>query len=187
MNKLSGQKVELGDVLLSTAKLAKWWQIRLGAGGTTSGSSETQVTVGDYQALTAQCVVVDAFLNVLVASTGTTKTLSFGLLSTSSGGVNNGFLASLSVSSTGLSRPLATAATSGPGTGGLIYATNTYGSFLSQFSSGSTSAGDPGVFIKKNFASDSVTAKSFSWTPDSTNFGSTFSADVYLKVVDVTQ
>lgn len=184
MNKLSGQRSELGDVLLPWAKVSKWWIVRVGSGGVAPSSSEGTVT-GAYSQLPSQAVVVDVFANVLTASTGATKTFSFGLLSTSSGGSRTGFMSSVSAATTGIVRPTATAATSGPGTGGMIYATNTYGSFLSQFTSGSTAAGDPGLFIKKNFASDSVTAKTFSFTPDSTDWIA-FSADVYVKVVDLT-
>jgi hypothetical protein len=191
MNQLSKGPTQVGDILADGFPLLKYWKFRVGPGGTAVGTSEVAMTVASGRspnapALPAQAVVADVFVNVLAASTGTTKTLSVGLLSTSSGGAVAGFLSGISVGTTGLQRPTFTAATSGPGSGGRFYSANTWGSFLSVFQAGSTAAGDPGVALRQSFVSDSVTAKTLSFTPGSSDFVA-LTVDVYLGFADLTR
>lgn len=193
-NRVTGQAALAGYYSLDNGggAMPHYFRYRIGTGGTPiSGSSEFVLTAAAGNApgcpkVPTQGVIVDAFINVLTASTGATKTLSVGLLSTSSGGAVAGILNGISVASTGLVRPAITAATSGPGTGGLFFVTNTFGSFLSTFTSGSTAAGDPGLFARRNFATDSVTAKSLSATPGSTDWVA-LKVDLYIGVVDITR
>lgn len=169
MNKLSGQTVEIGDVLLDIGKLDKAIRIRLGSGGVAVGTSEVALT-GPYGILPAQALVLDVYVNVLVASTGTTKTLNLGLLAASSGGSRTGFLNSVDVSTTGLKAAIVAGGTSGGGT---------YGAFLTTQTTGNAP-------VQKSFASDSVTAKTLSYTPNSSDWA-LFSADVYICYVDFTR
>jgi hypothetical protein len=71
--------------------------------------------------LPAKAIVLDVWVDVRVAeATGLTKTLDVGLLSSESGGDTDGFLASVSVASTGLKK--GTLASTGQTRGALLYA-----------------------------------------------------------------
>ena len=168
-NRLTEGTALVGDVLLDNAKLDKSIKIRIGTGGTAVGTSETTVT-SPYAVLPAQAAVYDVFLNVLTASTGATKTIGIGLLSTSSGGNRTGFLAAASVASTGLVLGTVATGTSGAGT---------YGAFLTTQTTGNAP-------VQKTFSSDSITAKTLSFTPNSSEWIA-FSADLYVCYVDVTR
>lgn len=171
-NRLTGDTAIFGDVLLANAKLDKGFRIRLGVGGVAITSSSEQALTGPFAALPAQAVINDCFLNVLVGATGGTKSISVGLLSTSSGGNRSGFLSAAPVGTTGLSLGFVAAGTSGGGT---------YGAFLSI----STTGNAP---VQREFASDSVTAKTLSITPGSTDWiGGVFSADLYVYYTDLTR
>lgn len=169
MNKLSGQTVEVGDILLDIAKIDKAIRLRLGPGGVAVGTSEVALT-GPYGILPAQALVLDVYVNVLVASTGTTKTLNLGLLAASSGGNRSGFLSAIDVSTTGLKAAIVAAGTSGAGTYGVFLTTQTTGN----------------APVQKSFASDSVTAKTLSYTPNSSDW-LLFTADVFICYVDFTR
>lgn len=170
MNRLSTGPVLVGDAFIDRGKLEKCIKLRVGPGGTLiSGSSEFALT-GPEAVLPAQGIVIDVYVNVLVASTGGTKTFSLGLLSTSSGGNRTGFLNSINAAATGLQLPVIAVGTSGAGT---------YGTFLSTFSTGNAPA-------QKSFAIDSVLAKTLSFTPNSTDWA-LFTADIYLCYVDITK
>lgn len=182
----------VGDILLTqsegstaTKKIIKEHIIRLGAGGTQPTSSETATVF----TLPGQAVLYDAYINVLAASTGATKTLNVGLLASSAGGNNAGFLLGISAASSGLAYPSVSTATSGAGTGARFYTTNTWGAFLSVFSSGSTgnaTNADIGYYQQKVFLSDSVTAKTVTFTPATTDWIGLFKADLVLSYVDLT-
>lgn len=151
----------VGDILLANAKVDKAVRIRLGTGGVAlSGSSQVMTTF----ILPAQAIVYDAFLNVLVASTGTTKTL---LVGTS--GTQAGFLSAISVSTTGIVLPVVAAGTSGVGTYGTLFVTQTTGN-------------SP---VQKSYASDSNASRTIGFTPASTDW-TLFSADLFLSFIDLT-
>jgi len=170
MNRLSEGPVIVGDILFDRGKIDKCIRVRIGSGGTAiSSSSETTIT-GPEAVLPAQAIVLDVYVNVLVASTGSTKTFGFGLLNSSAGGNRIGFLTGISAAATGLQLPVIAVGTSGAGT---------YGVFLSVFSTGNAPA-------QKSFATDSVTAKTLTFTPNSTDWV-LFSADVYICYVDLTK
>lgn len=171
-----------GDVLLGGRKLDKWFIFRLGTGGNViAGSSYSPITLGPLAQLPSQVLVFDAFLNVLVASTGTTKTL---LVGTS--GTPGGFLNGISVGTTGIVRPFITTATSGGNTGGFMLVSSVYGTLLMSFSSGSTAAGDAGFCLPKTYPSDSNASRGLGFVPGSTDW-TLFQADLYLSLVDITQ
>ncbi len=194
-NLVSGQQVIVGDLLLNVGKLNKYLKVRLGTGGSVlAGSSEINTTVK----IPDKCLIVDAFLEVLTPSTGATKTVRVGLLSTSSGGNGAGFLKDVSVGSSGTVRGAILTATSGGNTGGTMLVSATLGTYLATFSSGSTGVGDPGFYLPGftaatsgagtvpigAFRGDSVTAKSITWTPGSTDWVA-FKANLYIGVVDL--
>lgn len=182
MNRGTKDALLCGDLLMDVAKLDKAYKVRLGTGGVAVGSTQTVVT-GPFATLPAQALVYDVFVNVLTASTGTTKTLSVG-----TSGTGTGFLNSVDVSTTGIVRGLISAATSGPGTGGLFLKSTTYGSLLMTFTSGSTAAGDNGVAIQKTYPSDSNASRGLTFTPNSSDWvGGTFSADLLIFYTDLTR
>lgn len=160
-NTLSKGQVTLGDVLLAGSKLDKAVRIRLGTGGVAvSGSSYIQSSF----VLPAQAIVYDAFLNVLVGSTGATKTL---LVGTS--GTPAGFLTGIGAGTTGIVLPVVAAGTSGAGT---------YGTFMTTQTTGNAP-------VQKSYASDSNASRTIGWTPGSTDWA-LFSADLYLSFIDLT-
>lgn len=156
--------VTAGDVLLKIGKLDKNVLVaRIGVGGVAIATTSMHVTP---YVLPAQAVVYDAFLNVLVPSTGGTKTLSVGTSATPLGFING-----LSVASSGLALPFVAAGTSASGN---------YGSLLTAFTTGNNQA-------LKTYASDANASKTITFTPGSTDWvGGLFSADLYLSIVDLT-
>lgn len=177
MHRLTKGTALVGDLLLDGAKLEKVVKIRLGTGGTATGTSQT---VTPY-VLPTQAEIYYAFVNILTASTGATKTFSVGTSGTASG-----FLLSVSAASTGLVRPNITTATSGGNTGGFMLVSNTFGSLLMSFSSGSTAVGDAGFNLTKTYLSDSNASRTITFTPNSSEW-SAFSADLYIVLTDVTR
>ena len=104
-------------------------------------------------------IVLDAFVEVTTADSGIT--LNVGLLSSETGGDADGFIKGISVASTGLVAPGVTVTS---GSNEDYFSACTYGAFLADFTAGSDAAGDVGTYARKLFASDSVTAKSVSYT-----------------------
>ena len=180
MNRLSEGPVIVGDILSDSAKLYKFQKIRIGSGGVAVGTSATVVT-GPIATLSAQELVADVFLNVLTPSAS--QTITVGTTNTT-----NGFAVALSVGTSGIVMPGYTSATSGAN--GPLLVTNTYGSLLSTFSSGSTGSGaigDAGLFVRKFYRSDSNASRVLSFTPSSSALGgTTFAADLYIVTVDLT-
>ena len=120
-----------------------------------ASTSETDTTID----LPDGSVVLDVFLDVATADTGIT--LDVGLLSTESGGDADGFLDGISVAATGLVHPDVTV------TGGSnedYLSACTYGAFLADFTAGTDTATDVGTFARHYHLTDSVTAKSISYT-----------------------
>jgi len=112
-----------------------------------------------------KAVVLDVFVDVTTAeSTGSTKTLDVGLLSSESGGDANGFLDGVSTASTGLVRGVPTITT---GSNEVYFASTTRGVLLASLTAGSDAATDVGTYYEKPHLSDSVTAKSVSYTAGS--------------------
>lgn len=163
-NRLTKGAALVGDILLDGAKLPKKVRIRIGVGGVAISASSY---VNTTYVLPSQAVVYDAFLNVLVASTGGTKTISVG-----TSGTPLGFLSGIGAGTTGLSLPVIAAGTSGAGT---------YGSLLFAYTTGNAP-------VQKSYASDASASRTIGVTPGSTDWvGGVFSADLYLEVVDLTQ
>jgi len=140
----------------------------------TAGSATTEIdTTKD---LPAKALVLDVLVEVTTAeATGGTKTINVGLLSSESGGDADGFVAGISVASTGVKR-------AGPAyhAGNDYPTSNTRGALLSDFTAGSA-ADDRGLYREKPHLSDSVTSKSVSWTR-----GSAFTEFAgYLRVLYV--
>lgn len=103
--------------------------------------------------LPSGAIVRDVFLDVGTAeSTGTTKTIDVGLLSSESGGDADGFLDGISVASTGIVYPT------------LDSGGQTLGALLSADEDGA------GALVPESFNADSVTAASVSFTAASANF-----------------
>ena len=112
--------------------------------------------------LPAKAIVTDVLLDVTTAeATATTKTIDVGLLASESGGDANGFAVGISTASTGLVRPVATLTT---GTNEVYFSATTRGALLASFTAGSDVATDVGTNYETSHLSDSVTAKSISWT-----------------------
>jgi len=112
--------------------------------------------------LPAKAVVLDVLVDVTAAEvTGGTKTMNVGLLSSESGGDADGFLVGVSCASTGLKRGVATVTAGGSET---YFSATTRGALLGSFVAGSDSAGDVGTVYERPHLSDSVTAKSISYT-----------------------
>jgi hypothetical protein len=131
--------------------------------------------------LPANAVVREVYLKVDTAeATGGTKTLNIGLLASESGGDANGFCAGLSTSATGIVVP---AFTITDGANQNYVSANTYGVFLFGGEIGADAAGQAGVVYRTNHLSDSVTAKSISWTPASNDWAE-FDGSIYV-VYDV--
>ena len=118
-------------------------------------TTETDTTID----LPDNAVVMDVFIDVETADTGIT--LDVGLLSTESGGDADGFLDGISVASTGLVHPAITVTS---GSSEDYFSATTYGAFLADFTAGSDNAGDVGTFARKYHPTDSVDAKSISYT-----------------------
>ncbi len=113
--------------------------------------------------LPATAIVHDVYVSCTTAeTTGVTKTLSVGLLSSESGGDANGFLASVDVSATGIKRGVPTWTV---GSNEDFFASTTRGVLLTDFTAGSDVATDTGNNNEQPHLTDSVTAKSVSWQP----------------------
>lgn len=135
-------------------------QIVTALAGTITPGNTTEVSTGFN--LPANAIVSDVFLNVLTAeTTGATKTVKVGLLSSETGGNALGFLNGVSVAATGLVRGVATVTVGGSNT---YYASTTRGVFLADFFAGANVLGESGLNYETNFLSDSVTAKTISFT-----------------------
>ena len=125
--------------------------------------------------------VVDAAILISAASSAGSS-IEVGLLSSESGGDADGFIDVLGTTSTGVKAPGFVASTSG--SPDVFWASNTYGVLLSTFNAGTTAASDFGLAMKKDHLNDSVTAKSVSWTLNST--GTAFRANLMLHIVEYT-
>jgi hypothetical protein len=148
---------------------------------TSAASTAEQDTGYDIPALAR---VRDITVLVQTASSAA-STLQVGLLSSSSGGDADGFLNGVSTTGTGLKAGGQTTSTSGAN--GIFLVSNTYGVLLSTFTSGSTGTGtlgDCGLFVKKDHRSDSVTAKSITWTSNSTS--TSLVADIFVHLTELT-
>lgn len=142
----------------------KWWRSSLIGSGT---SAEVDTTFD----LPARGQVHDVLVRVVTAeTTGTTKTLDVGLLSSESGGDADGFLDGISVAATGMKRGTFVATVGSNNTYLGAAGTHTIGALSTQLliAGEDTAAGGDGVGIKAPFLTDSVTAKSVSYSRGST-------------------
>lgn len=129
--------------------------------------------------LPAKALVLDIWVDVTAAEvTGTTKTLDVGLLSSESGGDADGFIAGLSVASTGVKVP--GYARDG---GSAYFDTNTKGVLISSFVQGS-GTDDRGLYAVKAHSAGSVTAKSVSYTAGDTDWNE-FRGSIYILYVEI--
>lgn len=127
--------------------------------------------------LPAKALVVDVFVNVTtLEATATTKTIDVGLLSSESGGDADGFLNDVSTATPAAIKRGAVTVTSG------VWASMTFGVLLADFTAG-TNADDRGLYNRKWYASDAVTAKSVSYTLGSTH--TELVADIYVIYIEV--
>ena len=139
--------------------------------------------------LPAHAIVLDAFVNVTTAeSTGTTKTLDVGLLSSESGGDADGFLDGVSTAATGLVRgALSITKTVGTNETYISAVANTFGALLQEvvYELGTDTAGDTGfcTVTGKKHLSDSVTAKSVSYTAGSAQ--TEFVGDIFIVYIEL--
>jgi len=119
-------------------------------------TSETDTGVD----LPSNAVVLDVFVLVTQADAGIT--LDVGLLSTETGGDADGFLSGVSLANTGL---VGGSVTITAGSNNTYASATTYGAYLASFAAGQDVAdGGDGIFAKKIFFTDSVEAKSISYT-----------------------
>lgn len=126
--------------------------------------------------------VRDVYLNVVTAeATGGTKTVDIGLLASETGGDADGFADALSVAATGIIRPGVTTTT---GLNETYYSANTRGVMLSDFLVGTDAASDFGIYTEHPHIIGSVTAKSVSWTPGSTDFAELV-ADLVIEYEEI--
>lgn len=116
--------------------------------------------------LPSQALLVDIFANITTVGS-TAGTMDVGTYSSSSGGDADGFMNDLDIGTSGIGRPALTASSSGAP--GWFMAANTYGAKLSDFQVGTTVTNVFGIGSRKNYATDSVTAKSISITPSTTD------------------
>ena len=130
--------------------------------------------------LPANAEVLETRVLVTTAeATGTTKTLDVGLKSSESGGDADGFIDGISVASTGVKRPGATIAFGG---GENFFSATTIGALLSDnFAAGSNTTGDVGTNYERSHLTDSVTAKSVTYTAGSNDWAG-FRGALYLHI-----
>lgn len=143
----------------------------------THGGATTEVDTA-YD-LPTQGIVRSVSINVRTASTAGGK-IDVGLLASSSGGDADGFLLQVGTSTTGWSFPNVTVSTSG--SPGNFYSARTYGVLLGRFAVGTTAANDFGVAFPLQYVIDSVTARSLTYTINSTS--TTFAADLVIDHIE---
>lgn len=168
MNKASGSPVKAGRIVTEGGYAPYTKTLKLVADGTT-------VERDTGYDLPARAIVRDVFVYVTAAASAA-SVVDVGLLSSSSGGDADGFLDGISSTGTGLKLGAFTASTSVGATA------NTFGVLLSHFNAGSTVNVNQ-LATNKSFASDAVTAKSISWTINSTD--TTFRGDLVLNLIEI--
>lgn len=137
--KLTGADAKIGGASLSGALTLKAKRIPI--------TTKTAAEIDTGWDLPAKAVVLDIVLDVKTAeATASTKALDVGLLSSETGGDADGFLVQVSTSSAVMRRGILT--------GAVI----SRGALLRD-------AGSASVFSAANFLSDSVVAKSVTYTP----------------------
>ena len=135
-------------------------------------TSETDTSID----LPEGSVILDVFLDVETADAGITRDV--GLLSTESGGDADGFLDGISVAATGLVHPTLTVTS---GSNEDYFSAATFGAFLASFTAGSDVANDVGTFAPITHLTDSVVAKSISYTASAG--ADTAAGKIYFVVV----
>lgn len=150
----------------------RWKKIAVGTG--TSAEADSGFD------LPSTAIVHEVFVQVVTAeSTGSTKTLAVGLLSSESGGDADGFLDGVSVASTGI---VGGAFTYNDGTNQNSISAATYGVLLYSGLLGADVAGQAGTVNPKPHIAGSVTAKSVSYSRGSTF--SEFSGYIWIRYSD---
>lgn len=130
---------------------------------TSSSTAETDTTYD----LPSSCIVRDVWLKLTTASSAA-GTMNVGLLSSESGGDADGFVVSISTTSTGIRYPTFTHTEA---TSGDIITGNKRGLLLSAHATGTTDLGSWGFYSQKAHPSDLVTAKSVTYTVSATAGG----------------
>ena len=134
--------------------------------------------------LPANGLLQDIWVNVKTAeATGTTKSISVGLLSSESGGDADGFIRVLNVASVGLVHPEIFVTT---GLNETFYADRTYGALLLNFLAGTDAANDFGLASTLlPYSTATAIAKSITWTPASTDFAE-LAAEIVIVYDEIT-
>lgn len=170
----SSSDATLGGLKLGNNVTMYWKEIAIATLVPAGGETDSAWDLPDSS------VVLDVFIKVdTPESTGTTKTLDVGLLSTESDGVANGFLDGVSIATAGV---VAGAATVTDGTAQNYVSAKTYGAFLVDSEVGGNAAGTAGVIMKKNYTVDSGTARSVSYTAGSSD-NADFAGSIYINYI----
>lgn len=124
-------------------------------------------------------------VSVLVnTASSAASTISVGLLSTSSGGDADGYLAGASTTGTGLKMGAIASATSGAA-GDFIIDGSTIGAYLGLATSGSTAVDDSGFAFTRDHNVGAITAKSVTWFTNSTG-PSALAAKLVIDITELT-
>jgi hypothetical protein len=143
---------------------------------TFTGASTTEVDTSFD--LPTSAIVHDIWAEVTTASTAA-GTLTAGTLSSESGGDADGFIVSIGTSSTGILYPTFTHTEA---TSGDIITGNKRGVLLSAHATGTTDLGSWGFYAQKAYRTDSATAKSVSYTLNST---SGTAGNIYIEYTEI--
>lgn len=173
----------------NAAAIADWYVVTLTNAGGAVRIKELPITVKDNNEndtgwdLPPKAVVLDVWVNVTtLEGTATTKTIDVGLLSSETGGDADGFLDGVSTGTpASLKQGIATVTT---GANTKFYAaTPTRGVLLIDHQAGTDVDQDEGLMREKNHLSDSVTAKSVSYTLGSAH--TELVADIYIMYAEL--
>lgn len=130
--------------------------------------------------LPAKAVVLNVWVDVTTEGAG--STIDVGLLSSETDGDADGFVDGVSSAATGIKIPGVTVTT---GSNTKFYAANpTKGVFLADHQAGTDVDQDEGLYREKSYASDSVTAKSVSFTCAGGSFANVRGA-IYIMYVEL--
>ena len=131
--------------------------------------------------LPAKAAIFNMVIDVTTAeSTGTTKTIKVGLLTGETGEDPDGFFNGVDVSATGLAGPGFAMTT---GSNETYLTGSTAGVLFARFAVGADTDGHTGFYARVNYLTDTVAAKSISWTPGSTDWAE-FRGDLYIIYVE---
>ena len=179
MNRVTAGQAKIGSLYLGGSQITATstelnGQADLSSNGSLSRVSVVTLTQGGSSAevdaaydLPSLALIDDVFVEITAAASAG-ATIDVGLLSSSSGGDADGFIDAASAATTGILVGVATVSTSA-GAGYEFFISTTRGALLQKFNAGSSAAtGVTGTAYDIRHRSDSVTAKSLSFTLSST-------------------